>query len=118
KRRHTVPRRDLGYACGFADALLARAPGARVPAAWQHPNHESRLPRDRFDQSADRSGARGEPAALRFVLSAKHFSNRSAPTPETQRGHSSPNCTIRETIFSATRQTGARGFAGRVSEVT
>src|SRR5947209_6920807 len=75
KRRHTVPRRDLGYACGFADALLARASGARVPAAWQHANHESRLPRDRFDQSADRPGARGEPAALRFVLSAKHFSN-------------------------------------------
>ena len=75
KRRHAFPRRDIRYAGRSADALFARAPGTRVSAAWQHANNEGRLPRDRFDQPANCPGALGKPAAVRFVLPAKHIPN-------------------------------------------
>src|SRR5437762_2901402 len=49
KSWHPFSRRNIRYAGGLADALFAGAPGARVSAARQHANNESRLPRDCFD---------------------------------------------------------------------
>ena len=63
------------------------------------------------------AGARGKPAALRFVLPAKHVPNRSAAASKTETGYPTADRRVRETVCSATRQTRARHLARGFSKI-
>src|SRR5206468_7559746 len=118
RQRYAFSRRNIRYASGTADALFARVARARVPASWKHTNAESRFPGDCVEQPASRSSPLGEPAAFRFILPAKHVSNRGAAASKTETGHPAADRRVRETVCSTARQTRARHFARSVSKIT
>src|SRR5205085_539256 len=97
--------------------VSARVARARVPPARKHPRIEGELPRDRRDESTDSTSARRKSIALGFILSAEHFSDRSAGVARQKTRHSAIGQFFCETIRAAARQIGAGNFTGSISEV-
>src|SRR6202011_1913993 len=66
---------------------------------------------------ANSEGARRQSAALGFVLSAQHVSDRSAAAARTKAGHPSAGHIFYKTVCAAAREIRARDFAGSVPKV-